>query len=77
MAVKVPPPSRKAKEAPPGREQVLKNLDKPTSTETETLNFRVTSEFKNELKSYAASRGLTMSDWLREAFALYRKQHGN
>jgi hypothetical protein len=74
--VKVPRPARKAQEAPPSRTQIPHSLDQPASPETETLNFRVTTAFKRELKSYAAAQGLTMTDWLQEAYALYRKHHG-
>src|ERR1700753_391284 len=55
----------------------LPETKNPVPVETETLNFRVTSKFKNEFKSYVATRGITMSVWLRLAFDLYRKHHGS
>ena len=36
-------------------------------TETETLNFKVTSEFKREYKGYAVSEGMTMLDLVNDA----------
>jgi hypothetical protein len=36
--------------------------------ETETLNFRVTREFKKEFKGYAVSQGITMVELLKEGF---------
>jgi len=40
------------------------------SAETETLNFKVTSGFKREFKSYAVNRGITMLELLKEGFEL-------
>ena len=38
------------------------------SVETETLNFKVTREFKKEFKGYAVSQGITMVQLLKEGF---------
>jgi hypothetical protein len=38
------------------------------AVETETLNFRVTREFKKEFKGYAVSQGITMVELLKEGF---------
>jgi hypothetical protein len=46
------------------------------SSETETLNFKVTGEFKREFKGYAVSRGMTMVDLLKEGFELSKRKHG-
>ena len=59
MATKVPPPKRQ-REAPPMLEHAPQNLDKTPPLATETLNFKVMSEFKREYKGYAVSRGITM-----------------
>jgi hypothetical protein len=39
-----------------------------SSVETETLNFKVTPEFKKEFKGYAVSQGITMVELLKEGF---------
>ena len=39
-----------------------------SSSETETLNFKVTREFKKEFKGYAVSQGITMVELLKEGF---------
>lgn len=75
--VKVPPPpSRKSKEAPPTREQTHGNLDKPSSGEKENLNFKVSAEFKREVKTYAASQGITLIELLEEGYRLVKEKRG-
>ena len=76
MATKVPPPKIK-REAPPVLEQTPQNLEKKPPLETETLNFKVTSELKREYKGYAVSRGMTMVELLQQSFQLYKQRHGN
>jgi hypothetical protein len=76
MATKVPAPKRQ-REAPPGLEHTPQNLDKTPPLATETLNFKVMSEFKREYKGYAVSRGMTMVEQLQESFQLYKEQHGS
>ena len=44
--------------------------------ETETLNFKVKSQFKREFKGYAVSRGMTMVDLLEASYQLYKEKHG-
>lgn len=39
-----------------------------------TLNFKVSEEFKREFKGFAASQGLSMTDLLKEGFALTKKK---
>ena len=50
-------PKGKAKTAAPG-------------FDTETLNFKVTTQFKKEFKGYAVSQGITMLELLKEGFEL-------
>jgi hypothetical protein len=50
---------RGSKERPPAR-----------TGDAETLNFKVTTEFKREFKGYAVSQGVTMVELLREGFEL-------
>jgi hypothetical protein len=53
-----------------------KSKDKSPSTavDTETLNFKVTTEFKKEFKGYAVSQGMTMLELLREGFELSKRK---
>ena len=44
------------------------------SVDTETLNFRVTTEFKKEFKGYAVSQGITMVELLKEGFELSKRK---
>ena len=47
----------------------------PSATvETETLNFKVTTEFKKEFKGYAVSQSMTMVDLLKEGFELSKQK---
>jgi hypothetical protein len=41
---------------------------------TETLNFKVTVEFKKEFKGYAVSQGITMLELLKEGFELSKQK---
>ena len=76
MATNVPPPKRQ-REAPPVLEYTPQNLDKIPPFATETLNFKVMSEFKREYKGYAVSRGMTMVELLQASFQLYKERHGS
>lgn len=38
-----------------------------------SLNFKVSSEFKKEFKGFAVSEGISMTDLLKEGFALSKK----
>ena len=77
MTTKVPAPKKKQREAPPLLEQTPQNLEKTAPLETETLNFKVTSEFKREYKGYAVSRGMNMVQLLKDSFQLYKERHGS
>jgi len=44
------------------------------AVETETLNFRVTREFKKEFKGYAVSQGITMVELLKEGFEYSKRE---
>jgi hypothetical protein len=46
----------------------------PSAAETETLNFKVTTEFKKEFKGYAVSQGITMLELLKEGFELSKRE---
>jgi hypothetical protein len=44
------------------------------SDREKTLNFRVSEEFKREFKGFAASQGLSMTELLKEGYALSKKR---
>jgi hypothetical protein len=50
-----------------------KEVGGPHATELQTLNFKVPDAFKRSYKAYAAQRGMTMLDLLKEGFELSRK----
>jgi len=54
---------RRSKEQPPAR-----------TADAETLNFKVTTEFKREFKGYAVSQGVTMVELLKEGFELSKRE---
>jgi hypothetical protein len=57
------PSQRRSKERPAAR-----------TAEAETLNFKVTTEFKREFKGYAVSQGVTMVELLKEGFELSKRE---
>ena len=75
MNTKVPRPPKR--EAPPPLEETPRNLEKTSPLETETLNFKVTADFKREFKIYAAAHDLTMIELLKEGYRLYRERYGS
>lgn len=42
--------------------------------ETETLNFKVTGDFKRAFKGYAVSQGISMVELLKEGFELSKRR---
>ncbi|MGO4574130.1 hypothetical protein [Microvirga sp. 2TAF3] len=48
--------------------------DGAADSENKTLNFKVSPDFKKEFKGFAASQGITMTDLLKEGFALSKKK---
>ncbi|MCO7217106.1 hypothetical protein [Halomonas sp. OfavH-34-E] len=52
------------------------NTTKPEAGELVSLNFKTDSEFKRELKSFAAEHDMTMVGVLKEAFAMYKASKG-
>jgi hypothetical protein len=54
---------RRSQEPPPAR-----------TADVETLNFKVTTEFKREFKGYAVSQGVTMVELLKEGFELSKRE---
>ncbi|ODT15214.1 MAG: hypothetical protein ABS35_32195 [Kaistia sp. SCN 65-12] len=43
-------------------------------SEAKTLNFKVSPDFKKEFKGFAVSEGITMTDLLKEGFALSKRK---
>ncbi len=46
----------------------------PVQPDPQTLNFKVTSQFKREFKGYAVSQGVSMVDLLKEGFELTKRK---
>jgi hypothetical protein len=67
----------KKKGAPPALTETVSNLDRPDPAELAPLNFKVPNDFKRELKTYAAQRGISMVKILMEGFDLYKQHHGS
>jgi hypothetical protein len=51
-----------------------KDRSPSTAADTETLNFKVTTEFKKEFKGYAVSQGISMVELLKEGFELTKRK---
>jgi len=66
--VVVPSAARRSKDnaSAPGDEDV-----------SQSLNFKVTDDFKREYKSYAASQGMKLNELLRRSYQVYREHQGN
>lgn len=43
-------------------------------SDNKTLNFKVSLDFKKEFKGFAVSQGITMTELLKEGFALSKKK---
>ena len=51
-----------------------KETPRSTTVNTETINFKVTTQFKKDFKGYAVSQGMTMVELLKEGFELSRQK---
>ena len=74
----IPKPPKKAKKigAPPAKDApMVRNLAQPAEGELHNLSFKLSPEFKKEYKLYAAERGMTMLEVLKESFKLYREKN--
>ena len=49
-------------------------IDSTVEGENKTLNFKVNLDFKKEFKGFAGSQGITMTELLKEGFALSKKK---
>lgn len=49
-------------------------MESATDSENKTLNFKVSLDFKKEFKGFAGSQGITMTELLKEGFALAKKK---
>lgn len=66
--IKINKPPRKSKGNPPPENETTSNLDRPTTSEKENLNFKVPTEFKREFKAYCSENGVSMVWFLMEAY---------
>lgn len=74
---KKPKPAGKGLPPTPATTHVVgNNTTKPEAGELVSLNFKTDSEFKRELKSFAAEHDMSMVTVLKESFALYKRQKG-
>lgn len=48
-------------------------IDSVVDSDNKTLNFKVSLDFKKEFKGFAGSQGITMTELLKEGFALSKK----
>jgi hypothetical protein len=53
-------------------EPIPRKEDNSANPDTETLNFKVKSQFKREFKGYAVSRGMTMVELLEASYHAYK-----
>ncbi|WP_414833021.1 hypothetical protein [Afifella sp. YEN Y35] len=67
---------RGARECPMASRQTDATDQKSTSESgrEKTLNFRVSDKFKREFKGFAASQGLSMTELLKEGYALAKNK---
>ncbi|MBP0441289.1 hypothetical protein [Tianweitania sediminis] len=49
-------------------------IDSAVESDNKTLNFKVSLDFKKEFKGFAGSQGITMTELLKEGFALSKKK---
>ncbi len=68
-------PAKKRKGAPPKEEVTSVNLTKVSDTDLVAINFKVTAEFRKNLKQYAAELGIPMVDLLVKAVEEYIEKH--
>ena len=76
MAKIEPPRTKSRKGPPPPLARTVGNLSKPEASPQGTLNLKVSSEFKKELKILAAQQGTSMTNLIVEAIALLKSQRG-
>lgn len=49
-------------------------IEKAADGDNKTLNFKVSLDFKKEFKGFAGSEGITMTELLKEGFALSKQK---
>ena len=49
-------------------------IEKSVDGDNKTLNFKVSLDFKKEFKGFAGSEGITMTELLKEGFALSKQK---
>ena len=67
------PTNRKGK--PPVEASNNMVVEKPQVEPKKDLNFKVPASFKTEFKTYAASKGISMTDLLTMMFKEYKSNH--
>lgn len=59
------------------RSRIPRLKSSPVQADPQTLNFKVTSQFKREFKGYAVSQGVSMVDLLKEGFELTKRKRAH
>lgn len=49
-------------------------IERAADGDNKTLNFKVSLDFKKEFKGFAGSEGITMTELLKEGFALSKQK---
>ncbi len=57
-----------------GRRNEDSSGSSPLESEKESLNFKVSPEFKKEFKGFAVSEGISMTHLLKEGFVLSKNK---
>lgn len=70
------PPRISKKGEPPSVSETKDNLSLPELNQIVALNFRVTSALKRDIKVAAATKGITQSELLKQAFEEWKKRYG-
>lgn len=71
----IPPPQRSNKGTPPALVAATpNNLDRPESGALVPLNFRVTPEFRRELKAFAVANDLSMLDIMHQGITQFMER---
>jgi hypothetical protein len=73
MAVITSPKKKTTKGEPPPADKPSDNLTKAASSENVPLNFKVSTEFHREFKTYAAQHDISMLELLQRCFDTYKE----
>ena len=75
LSISSPPTKRKSSKQFPVTTKASNNLTKASSSNTILINFRVSAEFRRELKTEAVSNDISMTELLHRMFDLWKEQN--